>query len=115
MQCDHRTYDKRIKIESLSGTADAAGHVDPTTDANWTTYANSYASVVTKGGKEFWKVQQVNADVDQSWRMPWSRSIAAATPDMRLIYEDVTYEILSVVDVDLAHKEVEIQTRRTVQ
>lgn len=115
MICDHRKYNKRISIQRLSGTADAAGHIDPTTNANWSTYAAAFASVQTKGGREFWKVQQVNADVDQAWRMPWSRDIAAATPDMRLVSEGVTYEILSVVDVNLAHEEVEIQTRKAVQ
>jgi len=34
---------------------------------------------------------------------------------MRLICEGVTYEILSVIDIDLAHREIEIQTARAVQ
>jgi hypothetical protein len=33
---------------------------------------------------------------------------------MRLIYDGDTYEILSVIDIDLAHMEIEIQTKRAV-
>jgi hypothetical protein len=33
---------------------------------------------------------------------------------MRLVNESVTYEIVSVIDVDLAHEEIEIQTKRAV-
>lgn len=115
MTCETAKYDKRITIERLAGTADAAGHIDPTTDANWTSYAASFASVQTKGGREFWKVQQTDATVDHVWLCPWSRTLAATTPDMRLICEDVTYEILSVIDIDLAHMEIEIQTRKAVR
>ena len=108
-------YDKKVTIERLSGTADAHGHISTIVNANWTIYATAYASVQTKGGREFWKVQQINADVSHVWRCQWSKSLAAATPDMRLTCEGVTYEILSVIDVDLASEEVEIQTRRPVK
>jgi len=108
-------FDKRITVESLTGTtADAHGHVDNTAAANWTTYTTAFASVVGKGGREFWKVHQVNADVDHVWRCPYDKTLVAATTDMRVKWEAVTYEILSVVDVDLAHAEIEIQTRRAV-
>lgn len=116
MKCDSsRKYDKKITVLRLSGTADSSGHIDGTTPSNWKPYTSSYASVMTKGGREFWKVQQVDATVDCVWRCPWSRDLAAATPDMRLQSEGVNYDILSVIDIDLAHQEVEIQSRRAVR
>ena len=113
MRCSD-AYSHRITIERPAGTADAYGHLDLTADSNWTEYCQSYAMVTSKGGREFWKVQQVNADVSHVWKCPWSRTMAAATPDMRLIHEGLTYEILSVIDIDLAHEQIEIQTRRAV-
>lgn len=107
-------YNQKIRIESLTGTADAHGHIDNTADTNWSNYTSSYAAVISKGGREFWKVDRVEADVSHVWTCPYNRTIAAATPDMRLIHEGVTYEVLSVIDIDLAHEEVEIQTRRAV-
>ena len=115
MKCDCTTYDKKVSIEHLTGsTVDAHGQVEQGTNSNWSVYCPAWCSVVSKGGREFWKVQQVNADVSHVWKSQWSRTLAAATPFMRLIYEGVTYEILSVVDIDLAHEEIEIQTKRAV-
>jgi len=106
---------KSITIQRVvETTVDAHGQVDKTTAENWGTYLRTYAMVISKGGREFWKVQQVNADVDHLWTAQWSSDLAAATPEMRLICDGVTYEILSVVDVDLAHREVQIQTRKAV-
>lgn len=106
---------KAITIEHLTGTTvDAHGQVNQTTDANWGTYLRTFAKVKSQGGREFWKVQQVAADVSHVWNCQYSRDLAAATPSMRLICEGNTYEILSVIDIDLAHQEIEIQTRRAV-
>jgi SPP1 family predicted phage head-tail adaptor len=107
-------YDRKVVIKNLTGTADAHGHIDNTAATNWSQYTTSYASVQSKGGREFWKVDQVNSDVSHVWRCPYAAALAAATPDMQLINEGVTYEIMSVIDIDLKHKEIEIQTRRAI-
>lgn len=115
MNCDCSTYDKKVTIESLTGsTVDAHGQVEQATNSNWSEYSKAWCSCVSKGGREFWKVQQVNADVSHVWKTQWSRTLTEATPVMRLIFEGNVYEILSVVDIDLAHEEIEIQTKRAV-
>ena len=108
------SYDRKVVIKSLSGTADAHGFIDNTDASNWSQYTTSFASVTSKGGREFWKVDQVNSDVSHVWRCPYSKALAAATTVMQLHNESVTYEIQSVIDIDLAHKEIEIQTKRAV-
>lgn len=106
---------KAITIQHITGTAtDAHGRIDITTASNWSQYVKTFAKVKSKGGREFWKVQQVNADVSHVWNCQYSKMMADATPDMRLLCEGVTYEILSVIDIDLAHREIEIQTKRAV-
>ena len=115
MKCNGGTavrYDQRITVQRLAGTADAAGHIDPNTAANWVTYATAFASVKSRGGREFWRVQQVQSDVDFVFRCPWSPTLEVATPDMRLSVDGKIYEILSVINVDLANETIEIQTRR---
>lgn len=107
-------YDKKLQVETLTGTADAHGFIDDTLDANWSTRLMTFASCKSKGGREFWKVDQVNADVSHVWTCPWTTALAATTPDSRLISEGITYQIMSVVDIDNAHQEVELQTRRAV-
>jgi SPP1 family predicted phage head-tail adaptor len=105
-------YNRKITVQQLSGSADAHGHIDNTDNSNWSTYTTAFAEVLSKGGREFWKVDRVEADVSHVWRCPYNSTLTAATPDMRLIHDSTTYEILSVIDIDLEHEEVEIQTRR---
>jgi len=108
-------YNRKVVIESLSGaTEDGHGHVDNTDDSNWSQYVISYASVMSKGGREFWKVDKLDATVSHVWKCPWSKTLAAATPAMRLVSEEVTYEVMSVIDIDLNHEVVEIQTKKAV-
>lgn len=117
MKCDSVTkYDHKVKIQkpSTTATADAHGHVDLTSDANWQNVISPFCSVISKGGREFWKVQQVNADVSYVWTSQWSRTLEACTTDHRLICDGVAYEILAVINVDLANQEIQIQTRRAV-
>lgn len=108
-------YDKFVAIKRLVGTPDAHGHVDLTTNANWSIYATAYCKVMTKGGREFWKVQQVNADTEQAWTAQWSKTLDGVTPDMRLEFEGKVYEILTAFDIDMNNDEVRILTRRKVQ
>ena len=107
-------YNKKISIQQLTGTADDHGFIDNTLETNWTEYEAAYASVESKGGREFWKNQQVVADVSHIWRCQWTRKLDVAGPEMRIVCEGITYEIISVEDVDLAHREMEIRTKRAV-
>ena len=108
----HSQYTTRITVQRLAGTADAAGHIDGNTESNWTTYTTAWASVRSRGGREFWRVSQVQSDVDFVFNCPWSKMLENATPDMRILSDGKVYEILSVINVDLANETVEIQTRR---
>ena len=113
MSCISR-YDRKVVIQSLAGTADAHGFVDNTLASNWATYESAYCSVESTGGREFWKNVNVDADVSHIWRCQYSKKLGVATPDMRLVENEIVYEIVSVEDVDLAHREIEIRTRRAV-
>lgn len=116
MKCNtkgsHRQYTTRIVVQRLAGTADAAGHIDGNTDANWIQYCAAWASVRSRGGREFWRVSQVQSDVDFVFNCPWSKTLENATPAMRIVSDGKVYEILSVINVDLANNSIEIQTRR---
>ena len=107
-------YDKRVTFEVLNGTPNAHGEIDNTDPANWKDYTVAYCSVMSKGGREFWKVDQVSADVSHVWHTQWTEKLDNLTTDMRLTWEGRTYEILAAIDIDLAHEEIEIQTRRAV-
>ena len=107
-------YDKKVRIEKPNGTADAHGHVDLTNDDNWQLVISPFCSCMSKGGREFWKVAQVNADVSHVWKTQYSKTLINCTTDHRLVFDGHEYEILSIADVDLDNREIEIQTRRAV-
>lgn len=109
-------YSKKVTVQKLdpNASADAHGVVDQTNDANWITHCKLWCAVQSKGGREFWKVDQVNADVSHAWRTQYSSEANAITPEMRLSYDGGIYEVASVVNVDLADHEIEIQTVRAV-
>ena len=113
MRCPTK-YDKPIQIRQLSGTADAHGHIDETDPANWIEYTTGFADCVSKGGREFWRIQQVNADVSHVWYTQWTPTMVKATPEMRLVHEGLVYEMISVIDIDNDHQEIELQTKRAV-
>ena len=104
-----------VTLEALDAGAipDGHGHIDPTS-GDWTTFHTSYATVVTRGGSEFWKASRVSNSVSHVWRLPWDSTAAAATPRMRLRHGSDYHYIESVQDLDMHHQTVEIQTRRTV-
>ena len=54
----------------------------------------------------------MQSDVDFVFTCPWSKMLENATPDMRILSDGKVYEILSVINVDLANNSIEIQTRR---
>jgi len=107
-------YNKKVLIQELTATADAHGFVDDTADVSWTTYCTSYATVISKGGREFWKNDQKLADVNHIWTCPWTKTLEAAKPSMRLKYETATYSIILVENIDLSNKTVVIHTAKKV-
>lgn len=114
MQC-HPRKNKRVTVQRLKDlTADAHGHVDNTDNDNWEDYCTAFASVQTSGGREFWKVDRVEADVSREWTCTYTSKLAEATPDMRIKHGTTYHEIVSVIDVDDAHRVIKIQTRVAV-
>lgn len=109
-------YNRKIEIHQISSSAsaDAHGFVDITSAANWETLTDTWAAIQTKGGREFWKIDRVESDVSHVWFCPYSTTLATATPKMRVRYEGNDYEIVSVVNIDEANVEIEIQTKRAV-
>jgi SPP1 family predicted phage head-tail adaptor len=107
-------YDLKVIFETSSGTADAHGHIDLTNANSWSSYSAAWAKCVSKGGREFWKVDQVNADVTHVWYVAYDSSLDAITTDDRLIHDHTVYEIVAAFNVDNADVEIEVQTKRAV-
>lgn len=106
-------YRERITIEKIKDNpqADAHGETDLTDDSNWETYATRFSSIQTKGGREFWKVDKVDADVNFLIRVQHDKRTAEITPRMRIRLGKRTINIAAVYDVDEMHEVIEMQCK----
>jgi len=114
MRCS-ADYDKSIAIEELRATAkDEFGEVDRFDPANWAEYCREFADLVSRGGREFWKADHASAEISHIFYCQWNSTLAAATTAMRVEFEGDRYEIVSLIDINGDHREIEIQTKREV-
>ena len=106
-------FNRRVTIQKIKNNpiTDANEEVDLTDDRNWETYAIRWAEVQTKGGREFWKVDKVDAEVSHLIRIPYDRLTLFIHPAMRIRLGDRTINIVAAYDVDEMHEVVEIQAK----
>lgn len=110
------TYNKLVTIEKPKSTGYDSdyGTYDLTSSANWEQHARAYAKVETRGGREFFQASKVHADLSHLWETPSTGKVRAATPKMRLIWNNRVFQILSVQDKDEDRRVVEISTKEVV-
>lgn len=111
--CDCQTetprYPHILIIEQPSGTADAAGHIDLTSDSNWIQVGRIKGRFITKGGRESFVFRQVQAEtthVIEVASTPLSRSIV---PKWRLRIGTEKYNVTAAYDVDRMRKAVRVE------
>ena len=80
-------------------------------DESWVDYATVWASIEPLRGTEFFAARQTNAEVSGKVVM---RYLAGVKPDMRILHGSRTFEIVSVVDVEERHRELQIMVNERV-
>jgi hypothetical protein len=115
-QCESMpSYKWTLTVQSPAGTAGGDGHIDYTSDANWTTAGTIKANFTSNAGREFISAKQVQADQGFTIECPSSAFSRGIQPSWRLtwIEDGSTHkgEILSVVDVNRERKKVQIEVK----
>ena len=103
-------FNRRITIEKIK---DDHGEVDLTVDGSWETHAVRWAEIQTKGGREFWRVDKIEAEVSHLIRVPYDRLTAAVTPEMRIKFMSRTINIVSAINVDEMREKIEMQCKES--
>jgi len=93
--------DKRITLQQPTPTRNALG--EPA--IAWTDFATVWAGVQPIQGREFWAQQQVQSDVTVRVRMRFLRGVNSA---MRIKYGDRVLNIISVIDPNERHAELQL-------
>jgi SPP1 family predicted phage head-tail adaptor len=85
---EQKRLDKHILIQRLKTglTPDASGQIDETDSSNWTNHGKFYAEIITKGSREFFQGEQVNADITHQITVRYSTLAAGITTKMQVLY-----------------------------
>lgn len=84
--------DRLITIEQPVDVQGVAGGATET----WSTFQQVWSQVLPLRGREYFAAQQVNAEVDATFRIRW---IAGVTPKMRIDYGGVKYDIQHIAEI----------------
>jgi SPP1 family predicted phage head-tail adaptor len=91
----------RLIIQKVAETQDTSGGIVST----WTTFARVWGSIEPLRGREFFAAREKQSRIDTRIRI---RYLEGINPKMRIIWEDHTYEILAILDIEMAHKEMQL-------
>ncbi len=94
----------RIKIQSPVEARNGVGEIITT----WATLATVWASVEPLRGREFFDAEQMQAEVSTRVRMRYYPGITA---QMRVLWGSRVLEIVTPIDVNERHKELQLMCR----
>ena len=117
--CDATSRRRKTKLVTIekpktTGYDSDYGTHDLSSDTVWEDHTKAYANVQTRGGREFFQASKVHADVTHLWEVASTAKTRSTTPEMRLKWNDRTFQILSVQDKDEDRRTVEISTKEVV-
>ncbi len=78
---------------------------------NWTTVATVWAAIADLSGKEYFQAASVQFEVTTRIRIRFRGGI---TPAMRILYGTRVFAILSVIDKDERHREMELMCKEVI-
>lgn len=106
-------FNRRITIQKVKSNPikDVNGEIDLADERNWETHASRWAEIQTKGGREFWKVDKVEAEVTHLIRIPYDNFTKSITSEMRIKFENRFINIAAAYDIDESHDVIEMQCK----
>jgi SPP1 family predicted phage head-tail adaptor len=94
----------RVTIQQLTITQGPSGDLVEA----WTDVATVYGAVEPLSGREYWQAQQVAAETSIRVRIRYRPGMETT---MRLSHDGRTLEILSIVDPEERHRELQLMCR----
>ncbi|MDD3888920.1 MAG: phage head closure protein [Syntrophomonadaceae bacterium] len=78
---------------------------------SWVTFATVWAAIADISGKEFFQAAAVQSEVTTRIRIRFRTGI---TPATRVLYGSRVFAILSVIDKDERHREIELMCKEVI-
>lgn len=95
---------RRLILQRRVETQDASG--DPV--ATWTTMATVWAAIEPLRGREALISGGINAELDTRITVRWSPLLATLSDNDRAVYGSTIYNIVSIAEKNMGHRELEI-------
>ncbi len=93
---------RKVQIQSLGASQDAFGQLVQT----WSLVATVWAAIAPKTGRELVAAAAAASEVSVTISI---RYRAGITPQMRIVFGSIIYNIVAVIDRDDAHKYLDIE------
>lgn len=100
----------RVQIQQNASTQDAAGQIVPA----WTTLATVWADCRTMRGREFRESGAIQAEESVEFLCRWPFNEWTARAQLRIVFKDATYEVISVANKDERNRELMFVCRKGV-
>lgn len=105
-------FDKIVTIQKPNyDVKDKLNKTDLENPGNWIQHCKAFCNCKTSTGRERFLAEQNHADVSHVWTTPSSPLVREITPDMQLIHNGVTHEIVYAIDEDEAQQHFIIATK----
>lgn len=104
----HRRFNRRVTIQKVTETANSYGEMIE----SWALYAKVWAQILPMNGREFFEASQEQEEQQLRIFTRYSNSMAKVTPQKyRITYDNVTYDILSVIDRNFDERLIEMPVK----
>jgi SPP1 family predicted phage head-tail adaptor len=95
---------KRVTLQRLVNTRGTSGELVE----SWQDEATVWAAVEPLSGREYWQAQEMASETSIRVRI---RYRAGLVPTMRVVYGARHFEILSIIDLEEGHREMQLMCR----
>lgn len=99
-------YRDTVEIQEIAGTEDAFGQKDLDDEDNWIEFATRKAHVSARGGREFFRGGQIQADVSHQVTIRSDSTTRAITSEMRIVWGTKTLQITTIHEADNKQREL---------
>ncbi|MCY2962734.1 MAG: phage head closure protein [Planctomycetota bacterium] len=104
-------FDRRVEILRIRADAivDANGEIDRTRADTWEVWRRRWARVIPRDGREFWRLEAVDAAITHVIQFLHDRESSAITTDMRVRFQGRIFELTSGINVEEADRIMQFQ------
>lgn len=114
-ECKSLTHlNRRVTVQRPTEDAGDDGHTDLKDDANWENVGVLWGAFKTRGGREAQVFDQVEATVSHLIDFRYGTTSRSIIPKWRLKMGTRIFNVVSSVDVDEAHKTIQVSATEAV-